>query len=145
MLALASVVPLLPGCEGAGKALSERENLRLLATIPVYPHSRYFGVHTGPIYDRDTDLPEALTPIVGYGTTVSVTVPRGTRMRDVRAFYRAALRGWRCSTWFDTLPPPSWTAVDMSCRRGRARFGLATENLLAARQFELSITARSPP
>ena len=135
---------LLPGCEGAGKVLSERENLSLLATIPAYPGARYVEVHTEPIWDRNTDLPEFATPIVGYGTSVSVSVPRGTRMRDIVRFYRAAMSGWRCSLRFDTLGPPAWTAAYMGCRKGRARFGLGTENLLVAWMFEISMTARSP-
>ena len=145
-LATASIVTLLPGCEGAGKLLSERENLSLLATIPTYPGARYVDVHTEPIWDRSTDLPEFATPIGGYGTSVSVAVPRGTRTLDVVRFYRRVLTGWRCWTRFETIPPPrGGTAGSMSCVRGTARLGVGTENLFALRpQFQLSITARSP-
>lgn len=69
------------------------ENMRMLGDVPVYPGSRLQHTNRSSEY-RDTEDP--LVPPKGWASARTYRAPDGARMRDVLAFYDAALarRGW---------------------------------------------------
>lgn len=134
---------LLPGCGGAGREVSERLNLALLARLPVFPGAEPVAIETRAIYDEDEDLPDPLRPVKRWTLLVTYSVPRGTGTLPLLAFYRTRLHGWHCSTRLERVRGVrSGTIGFLSCRRAGASVRLNADNLLApAPRVELVVEA----
>lgn len=68
-------------------------NRTIVRSLPVFPEAKVLGTRYNAY--RDPEKAETDQTTVGYITTVTYGVPRGTKTHAIEEFYKSRLHGWQ--------------------------------------------------